>query len=120
MRHGLNAGSGAMAAATTGREPRHDGLTFFAVDLFRKRDDSSGPAADAGGCPEPAMDGRRPDVVAGRGDIRLGIPLWPRRAARAPPVLWLWLRASRASAALRARLELRQSGENPEKSRVST
>ena len=30
------------------------------------------------------MDGRRPDVGAGRGDIRLGIPLWPRRAARTP------------------------------------
>ena len=28
------------------------------------------------------MDGRRPDVGAGRGDIRLGIPLWPWRATR--------------------------------------
>ena len=41
------------------------------------------------------MDGRRPDVGAGRGDIRLGIPLWPRRAARAgtTPALWLSLLA---------------------------
>ncbi len=79
---------------------RHDGPTFFAVGSSRA-DDGSGPAVDAGGCPEPAMDGRRPDVGAGRGDIRLGIPLWTRRAARAPtrPVLrlQLWLQRWRCS-----------------------
>ena len=53
--------------------------------LSSRRDDRSGPAVDAGGCPEPAMDGRRPDVGAGRGDIRLGIPLWPRWATPGSP-----------------------------------
>ena len=73
----------AMAVEAAGRKSPPRRLWFFAAELFRKRDDGSKHAADAGGCPEPAMDGRRPDVGAGRGDIRLGIPLWPRRAARA-------------------------------------
>ena len=55
-----------------------------------RRDDSPEPAADAGGMSRADMDGRRPDVGAGRGDIRLGIPAAvagrPRTSFRASPL----------------------------------
>ncbi len=90
----------------------HDGLR--SSPLTSGRDDGSVPAVDAGGCPEPAMDGRRPDVGAGRGDIRLGIPLWPRRAAAPQPAVpWLWLGRELQDPRLRARMEIPQWGEQP-------
>ena len=54
-----------------------------AVDFRAGASECLCPWRAPGVCSQPAMDGRRPDVGAGRGDIRLGIRLWPRWTTRA-------------------------------------